>query len=123
MTNYSLKINLLKVVGAFLTNIKGRTTTKRCIVIPIDDGGLFLGQKGLYLDVTAIEMQSPQYNETHCLKQSLPKEKHDQMTDEERKQLPILGGMRAIERKQEQMTIATTYDVSLMEDGYGDVPF
>lgn len=124
MTNFSIKLDLLKVAGAFLTNFKGRTQTKRCLVIPIDDSGMYLGQKGLYLDLTAIELREPQYQDTHCIKQSLPKEVFEQLTDEQKQQLPILGGLRPIERKQEQMNIGNTYDAATAgENGYDDVPF
>ncbi len=124
MANFSIKLDLLKVAGAFLTNFKGRTQTKRCLVIPIDDSGMYLGQKGLYLDLTAIELREPQYQDTHCIKQSLPKEVFEQLTDEQKQQLPILGGLRPIERKQEQMNIGNTYDAATAgENGYEDVPF
>ena len=124
MANFSIKLDLLKVAGAFLTNFKGRTQTKRCLVIPIDDSGMYLGQKGLYLDLTAIELREPQYQDTHCIKQSLPKEVFEQLTDEQKQQLPILGGLRPIERKQEQMNIGNTYDAATAgENGYDDVPF
>ena len=124
MANFGIKLDLLKVTGAFLTNFKGRTQTKRCLVIPIDDSGMYLGQKGLYLDLTAIELREPQYQDTHCIKQSLPKEVFEQLTDEQKQQLPILGGLRPIERKQEQMNIGNTYDAATAgENGYEDVPF
>lgn len=124
MANFSIKLDLLKVAGAFLTNFKGRTQTKRCLVIPFDDSGMYLGQKGLYLDLTAIELREPQYQDTHCIKQSLPKEVFEQLTDEQKQQLPILGGLRPIERKQEQMNIGNTYDAATAgENGYEDVPF
>ncbi len=124
MANFGIKLDLLKVTGAFLTNFKGRTQTKRCLVIPIDDSGMYLGQKGLYLDLTAIELREPQYQDTHCIKQSLPKEVFEQLTDEQKQQLPILGGLRPIERKQEQMNIGNTYDAATAgENGYDDVPF
>lgn len=74
MGNFSIKEDLLKLKGAFITNFKGRTETKRCLVIPVDDSGLYVGEKGVYLNLTAIEMENPQYKETHCIKQSLDKE-------------------------------------------------
>lgn len=125
MSNFGIKLDLLKIAGAFLTNFKGRTTTKRCLVIPIDDSGMYLGQKGLYLDLTAIELREPQFQDTHCIKQSLPKEQYEQLSEEQRQQLPILGGLRPIERKQEQMNITNTYDASTAAAAgeYSDVPF
>ena len=53
MANFSIKADLLKVKGAFVTNLKGKASTKRCLVIPIDESGLFLGEKGCYLNLTA----------------------------------------------------------------------
>lgn len=125
MVNFGIKLDLFKIAGAFLINFKGRTTTKRCLVIPIDDSGMYLGQKGLYLDLTAIELREPQFQDTHCIKQSLPKEQYEQLSEEQRQQLPILGGMRPIERKQEQMNITNTYDstAALGENGLDGVPF
>lgn len=116
MANYWLKIDLLKLQGACVMNLKGRTQTKRCLVVPIDDSRLYLGEKGIYLDLTAIELQNQQYSDTHCLKQQLSREEYDAMSDEERRALPILGGMRAIERKQQQMSVTNTMDVSENED-------
>lgn len=121
MANYSIKLDLLKLKGACVTNVKGRTTTKRCLVVPIDDSDLFLGEKGCYLDLTAIEIREPKFSETHCVKQSLPKEKFDAMTDEEKKAQPILGGLKQLEPKQPaQMEVKTTVEV--FDDG-SDLPF
>lgn len=57
---------------------------------------MFLGEKGCYLNMTAIEMREARYNDTHCVKVSLPKEQYDAMTEEERNSTPILGGMHEI---------------------------
>ncbi len=99
MANYSIKTDLLKVKGAFVTNIKGKTATKRCLCIPIEDSGLYLGEKGCYLNLTAIEMQNPQYSDTHCVKVSFDKEVYERMTEEERAAQPIIGGLRELKRK------------------------
>lgn len=97
MANYSIKADLLKVKGAFVKDLKGRTgAVKRCLIIPIEDSGMFLGEKGCYLNMTAIEMREARYNDTHCVKVSLPKEQYDAMTEEERNSTPILGGMHEI---------------------------
>ena len=110
MANYSIKIDLLKVKGAFTTNIKGKTATKLCLCIPVEDSGLFLGQKGCYLNLTAIEMQNPQYQDTHCVKVSHDKEVYEKMTEEERKAQPIVGGLHVLERSApEQMPVNTFY--------------
>ena len=109
MPNYGIKIDLLKLRGASVRNIQGRTATKRCIIIPVDEcDGMFLGEKGCYLNLTAIEMQNPQYNDTHCIKPDLSREKRDAMTEEEQRAIPIVGGLHTIEIKQPTMQVRGT---------------
>lgn len=46
MQNFGIKIDLQKLRNAFLRVLKGKTATKRCIVIPIDDNpAIFWGRK------------------------------------------------------------------------------
>lgn len=86
-----------------MKNIQGKTTVKRCLIIPVDDcDGVFLGEKGCYLNMTAIEMREPRYSDTHCIKPDIPKEQREAMTEEQRKAIPILGGMHAIEPAPQQ---------------------
>ena len=99
MANYSIKADLLKVNGAFVTNIQGKTTVKKCLCIPIEDSGFFLGKQGCYLNLTAFEMQTPKYSDTHCLKVAFDKEVYGRMTPEERQAQPIVGGMHELVRQ------------------------
>ena len=120
MGNFSIKEDLLKLKGAFITNFKGRTETKRCLVIPVDDSGLYVGEKGVYLNLTAIEMENPQYKETHCIKQSLDKE----IYEEQRQALPIIGGMRPLVKKAApQMNVGSTFDGAQAVENTDDLPF
>lgn len=124
MGNFSIKEDLLKLKGAFITNFKGRTETKRCLVIPVDDSGLYVGEKGVYLNLTAIEMDNPKFKETHCIKQSLDKEIYETLTDEQRQALPIIGGMKPIERKPApQMNVNSTFDGAQAVENEDDLPF
>ena len=77
MGNFGIKIDLLKLKNSFVTNLKGKAATKRCLVIPIDDSGVYLGEKGVYLNLTAVEMREQRYGDTHVLKQSLAKEVYE----------------------------------------------
>lgn len=123
MTNYSIKLDLLKLKGAAVRNLQGRTATKRCLIIPVDEcDGMFLGEKGCYLNLTAIEMREPKYSDTHCIKPDLPKEKREQMTEEEQNAVPILGGLHAIEKQQATMQVNGTIgaDAFATEE---DLPF
>ena len=120
MANYSIKTDLLKVKGAFTANIKGKASTKRCLCIPIDeDSGLFLGEKGVYLNLTAIELQNPKYADTHLVKVSYDKDRYEAMTKQEREALPIVGNLRPIERTTTPMPI--TNEATIEQDD--DLPF
>lgn len=122
MGNFSIKEDLLKLKGAFITNFKGRTETKRCLVIPVDDSGLYVGEKGVYL--TAIEMENPQYKETHCIKQSLDKEIYEALSEEQRQALPIIGGMKPLAKKAApQMNVNSTFDGAQAVENTDDLPF
>ena len=68
-----------------MRNLQGKAVTKRCLIIPVDDcEGVFLGEKGCYLNMTAIAMQEPKFKDTHCIKVNIPQEQRKAMTEEER---------------------------------------
>lgn len=124
MPNYGIKIDLLKLKGAFMRNLQGKSATKKCIIIPVDDcDGMFLGEKGCYLNMTAIEMQNPQYTDTHCIKPDIPREQRDAMTEEQRNAIPIIGGLHAIERQPQQMAVNTTIGAEAFSPDDEDLPF
>lgn len=123
-TNYGIRIDLLKLKGAFMRNLQGRSATKKCIIIPVDEcDGMFLGEKGCYLNMTAIEMQNPQYSDTHCIKPYIPKEQREAVTEEQRNAIPILGGLHAIERQPQQMAVSTTIGADAFAPDDEDLPF
>lgn len=119
--NYSIKINLLKVKNASLINLKGKNATKKCLIIPIDESGLFVGEKGIYLDVKAYESKESNFDQTHLLKQSIDHDTYITMTDEERNEIPILGSIREMVRKEVQPE-KTTYSIDV-DNPADDLPF
>lgn len=124
MANYGIKIDLLKLKGAFMRNLQGKAATKRCLIIPVDDcDGIYLGEKGCYLNMTAIEMREPRYNDTHCIKPDIPKEQREAMTEEQRNEVPILGGLHAIEVQPQQMTVSGTLGRNAFAPDDDDLPF
>lgn len=125
MANFGIKIDLLKVKGAFVRNLKGSTATKRCLIIPVDEAdGMFLGEKGCYLSMTAIELQNPQYNDTHGVKVELPKEKREQLSDEELRAIPFIGNLRPLKEKpQATMNVTGEVDASQFTENTDDLPF
>lgn len=97
MANISIKLNMtqLKHVTREMTGKDGVTKVK-CLIIPISENMIYEGEKGAYLNLTAIEIKdrskmSATQKDTHLVKQDIPKDKYDLMTDEERQSLPILG--------------------------------
>lgn len=91
MSNFSTKLNLaaLKHSRRF---IKGQSGEIDCLVIPIDANNLYRGEKGLYLDLYHLQLKNPiEGQNSHLVKQNLPKELYEQMNEDERKAMPILG--------------------------------
>lgn len=128
MDNFNAKLNLLKLKRAGVMQIQGRGEVLRCLVIPIEENNIFVSTddnnrpKAAYLDLTAWALQNPKYDETHMIKQSLPKEVREKMTDEEKKAMPILGGMRPASL--DVKNAATTCDAPFAQtQNLDDLPF
>ena len=120
--DYAMKVNLTQLTGAFLKELTGRTATKRCIIIPVDDNpSMYVGEKGVYLNIAAFANENPQYGDTHMLKPNLPKEVREQMTDEQRRQQPILGNMRPL--RQELQTQGAPMQEENLDKPQEDLPF
>ena len=103
MSNTSFgKINLASLSSHKIMGF-GQKDSKEsidCIVIPIEKNNLFLSKKGnVYLDLVIFERKEPLKNDeggieqTHFVKQSLPKDVRAAMSDDERKEQPILGNL------------------------------
>lgn len=92
MGNISTKLNLAGLKSV-VQKKKGKSGDIDCLVIPIDQNHLFRGEKGIYLDLTHLEVKNKKGDskDTHLVKQSLPKDVYEAMTDEEKKATPILG--------------------------------
>lgn len=119
--NLGIKIDALKFRGAFMRNLTGKTATKRCLIIPVDDNpSIFLGEKGCYMNFTAVEVQNPQYGDTHLIKGDIPKEVYERMSDEERKAQPVFGNVRPIKPREMAVTGSVSMDESQQQD---DLPF
>ncbi len=93
------------------------------IVIDIDDSGVYLGEKGVYLNLTAVEMREQRYGDTHVLKQSLSKEIYQAMSEEERMAQPIVGALKPIESQQRQMEVTQTTNAAEAVEDPDDLPF
>lgn len=94
MKNFSVKINL-----ALLNNVKTITSKKnneKFVCIPLSDNYIFEGRKGLYLDLTAYSYEG-KFGESHFLKNRIPKDVYEKMSDEDKKNTTIIGSMSILE--------------------------
>lgn len=113
------RTNLLKLKNAFVANLTGKSGQKKaCLIIPIEEAHLFVGEKGVYLDTLVYESKDNSYGDTHLVKQSFPKRIFEAMSEEERKQIPILGNIRPMAPK--TITAAPTIEPDQIPD---DLPF
>lgn len=63
----------------------------------------------VYLNLTAFERKEVgKYGDTHFIKPQFPKEVFEQMTDEQRKNVPICGNVKPIDTPNAQPTPAPT---------------
>jgi hypothetical protein len=114
------KLNLLNLTVA-RQMVKGKMGEVDCLVIPIEKNKLFVGEKGIYLDLIAFEIkeQKEGRTDTHLVKQSFSKAEREKMTDEQLKAIPILGSLNTGGVQQSQEPISRA-DILNAED---DMPF
>lgn len=93
--NYSLKIDVKKLNKAFVMPIQGKTATVECVCIPTSE--FYKGKNGeLYSNIEIVERKNGagQYGDTHFAKQQLEKASYQALTEEQRKNIPILGNFQ-----------------------------
>ena len=122
MANFSIRIDLLKLQGAFLRQLQGNTQTKKCIIIPVEDcPSIYLGEKGCYLNLVGLETREAKYGDTHLVKGDIPKDIRERMSQEQLRANPIIGNMKPMERSQQQMQVAETLaKEAFVADSEGD---
>lgn len=93
MGNISIRLNVkqLSHVEREMTGKDGKKIS--VLIIPIEENKLYVGEKGVYLDITAIEIKNKtgDSKDTHLLKQSFTKDVYDAMNEAEKLAKPILG--------------------------------
>ena len=121
MSNLSIKINLTRLPGVIFTKLTGKSgLQKDCIVIPVEDCHLFVGEKGVYLDLSAYEFKEQKYSDSHMVKQSFSKEvieeiksialtinpnlTESELQDVVNKANPIIGGIKPFQKTEMQHT-------------------
>jgi hypothetical protein len=92
MDNVSMKIMLTALECAM---VDSPTTGKKLLVIPIEENSLYLSEKGnVYLDLIAFPVKTATKDQTHVIKQSRPKDIREKMSEEEKKNQPIVGNLK-----------------------------
>ena len=92
MNNVSIKLNLASLKHALM---KSEKTGKPLLVIPVEENSMFFSEKGnVYLDLIAFPVKSPNDDQTHVIKQSLPKAVREAMTKEQQQAMPIIGNLK-----------------------------
>lgn len=113
-----LGINLSELKHVIMTK-KGQSGDVKGIFIPLEVNHLEQNEKNgnVYLNMVAFEMKEPKDWADHIIKQSLPKEVREAMTDEEKKNEPILGNLKTGENA------VSSGAVSVEVDEDDDLPF
>lgn len=118
------KNNLLVSVQLTRLNRAGRILLKDkdgkqidCLVIPIELNNLFVSENNeIFLNMVAWESGKLKNEQTHLLKQSLPKDIVDKMSEDDKKQMPIMGNVKPLKKKEAEME---TYS----QEPVNDLPF
>lgn len=130
MGNFLAKLDLLKFKNACVTEIKGKTSTKKGIFIPIEDNEIFLTTgmsgkpKSAYFDLVIFEGREPsKFGETHVMKRSLSKEARSKMSDEEKRAMPIFGNMKPMEFNNATHVVEAPVAQSTKKEDDDSLPF
>lgn len=94
MKNFTVKINLALMNG--VKTITSKKDNEKYVCIPLSDNYIFEGKKGLYLALTAYSYDG-KYGESHFLKNRIPKDIYEKMSDEDKKNTTIIGSLSPLE--------------------------
>ena len=111
MSNYNIEIDLLKLKGAKVADVQGKTQTKKCVCVPIDNSTgtvtdayitrdqetgkrVEVKKKGVRLNLIAYEMQRKERGQSHLVKPSLSKEAMEQLPEDQVRLIPWIGNMK-----------------------------
>lgn len=122
----SIKLNLMRLNKVGVTSLKGRSGNEvKCLVIPIEENRLFVGEKGIYLDLSAFKTKE---GNRYLIKKSISKDDYNAMTEEERNSQPIIGGVEIYAPEPPQGEVyeqspAATQQQSMADQEDNDLPF
>ena len=134
MGNFQGKLDFLKFKNSCVISVKGKTGEKKGVFVPIEDNGLFVTTdennkaKGAYFNFAVFEnKQVGKYGDTHMIKPRVGKEIRAQMSEEDKRAIPIIGNMRPLDSQSPsvpQNEIVTTASPAAPQDNNdSDLPF
>ena len=100
--------------------ITSKKNNEKYVCIPLSDNYIFEGSKGLYLDLTAYSYDG-KFGESHFLKNRIPKDVYEIMSEEDKKNTPIIGSLSPLEMDN-GMTEKADYQ-EFEEVSENDLPF
>lgn len=125
--DFNTTVNLLRLKGAFVKTLTGKSSKKACLIIPLDDADIYqrvdedLKITGALLSLAHFELKEPsKYGDTHLVKQSHSKAWNESHTEEEKKNEPILGNSSPLIRKER---VANIPEMELLPEEKDDLPF
>lgn len=123
--NLNIHINLAGFHSSGVVTLQGKSGTRKCLVIPIEENHLFQGNKGVYADFIAWGNDKLNNGSTHLIKQSFTKDVRDAMTEEQRMSQPTFGDVRPMVSEVEQASGSVEFDGAAMAavDPAYDLPF
>jgi hypothetical protein len=90
-----------------------------CLVIPIEHNHLSIAANNeVYLNLVGWASENLNNGQTHLIKPSVPKERLEKMTEEQKRNIPIVGNVRPLQK----MVKLETYSVPSADEG-PDLPF
>lgn len=97
MGNFNIKIELDRIPGAKIMDIKGDVATRRCIVIPIVDPSLGAMTsrplEHVQLLATAYESANQSFGSSHYIKPQVSREYFERMSETQVRSLPFIGSL------------------------------
>ena len=125
--DYNQSINLYGLKNVAIATDKSSGVVKKGLFIPIEENDLFvsldenLKVKKVLLNLTNWGLKTEgKYGDTHITKQAFSQEFREQMTEEELRNMPILGNMKPI--KKATPTIESEIEVMPIEPD-SEMPF
>ena len=134
MGNFQGKLDFLKFKNSCVISVKGKTGEKKGVFVPIEDNDIFVTTdennkaKGAYFNFAVFEnKQVGKYGDTHMIKPRVGKEIRAQMSEEDKRAIPIIGNMRPLDSQSPsvpQNDIVTPASPAAPQDNNdSDLPF